>query len=114
MKVSFEGIGEMVATFEVSGAVAPGDMVKLSEDGKVSACGVGDEFIGVAVTVREGYAGVQFAGMTQVSCDEALKCGWKVLVANGKGAVKAAADASGREYLVVAVDNTAKTAVVRL
>ena len=113
MKVSFEGIGEMVATFEVSGAVAPGDMVKLSEDGKVSACGDSDEFIGLAVTVREGFAGVQFAGMAQVSCDEALTCGWKKLAANGKGGVKTAAS-GGREYLVVAVDSTAKTAVVRL
>lgn len=113
MKVSFEGIGEMVATFEISGAVAPGDMVKLSEDGKVSACADGDEFIGLAVTVREGFAGVQFAGMAQVSCDEELTCGWKNLVADSKGGVKAGT-AGGREYLVVAVDSTAKTAVVRL
>ena len=113
MKVSFEGIGEMVATFEVSGTVVPGDMVKLDGDGKVSACGDGDEFVGVAVTVREGCAGVQFAGMAQVSCDGELTCGWKKLVADGKGGIKTAA-ASGREYLVVAVDSTAKTAVVRL
>ena len=114
MKVSFEGIGEMVATFAVDGTVEPGDMVKLSEDGKVSACGGDDAFVGIAVTVREGFAGVQFAGMTQVSCDEELICGWKKLVANGKGGVKVAAATGGREYLVVAVDSTAKTAVVRL
>ena len=113
MKVSFEGIGEMVATVEVSGTVATGDMVKLGEDGKVSTCGDSDEFIGMAVTVREGYAGVQIAGMAQVSCDEGLTCGWKKLAADSKGGIKTAA-ASGREYLVVAVDSTAKTAVVRL
>ena len=113
MKVSFEGIGEMVATFEISGEVAAGDMVKLDEDGKVSACDSDEEFLGVAVTVREGFAGVQFSGMAQVSCDGALKCGWRALAADGMGGVKAAA-ANGREYLVVAVDGTAKTAVVRL
>ena len=113
MKVSFEGIGEMVATFPVTEEVEKGCMVKLDEDGCVSPCVDGEEFIGMAVNSRQGFAGVQFAGMAQVAYSGiAPGCGWVKLSADGNGGVKA--DENGHEYLVVATDTTAATAVVRL
>ena len=113
MKVSFEGIGEMVATFAVAEDMEKGCMVKLDEAGCVRPCADGDEFIGMAVNVRQGYAGVQFSGMAQVAYSGAAPvCGWAKLSADGKGGVKA--DENGHEYLVVATDTTAATAVVRL
>ena len=113
MKVSFEGIGEMVATFAVAEDVEKGCMVKLGEDGQVSPCEDGDEFIGMAVNCRQGFAGVQFSGMAQVAYSgTAPGCGWAKLSADGNGGVKA--DENGHEYLVVATDTTAATAVVRL
>ena len=137
MKVSFEGIGEMVATFPVKGAVVKGQMVKLTQAGQVSPCQAGDSFCGLAVNVREGFAGVQFAGLAQVSYsgDSAPVCGWNALVADGTGGVSVAEESdesgagtdtqsnagtaaqsggSAREFLIVAVDTAGKTAVVRL
>ncbi len=113
MKVSFEGIGEMVATFPVTAPVEKGCVVKLDEAGAVAPCGSGDEFIGVAVNARQGFAGIQFAGLTQVAYTGAAPgCGWVKLTADGNGGVMA--DEDGRTYLVVAIDTTTATAVVRL
>ena len=37
-KISFEGIGEVVATFACGEGVAAGQVVKVTEDGTVGAC----------------------------------------------------------------------------
>ena len=90
MKVSFEGIGEMVATFPVTEEVEKGCMVKLDDEGQISPCDEGDEFIGMAVNCRQGFAGVQFAGMAQVAYSgDAPGCGWVALSADGNGGVAA-------------------------
>lgn len=121
MKVSFEGIGEMVATLPVSGTVERGQTVKLTSQGAACACSAGNDFIGTAVSVRNGFAGVQVAGLVQVAYSgTAPACGWATLEANGSGGVRVSAagteqtPATGRDYLVLAVDTAAKTAVVRL
>ena len=84
----------------------------------LSPCQAGDSFCGLVVNVREGFAGVQFAGLAQVSYsgDSAPVCGWNALVADGTGGVSVAEPAAegAREFLIVAVDTAGKTAVVRL
>ena len=55
-KISFEGIGEVVATFACGEGVAPGQVVKVTEDGTVGACAATDKFCGVALSAEDGYA----------------------------------------------------------
>ena len=51
-KISFDGIGEVVATFTCGADVKAGQVVKASGNGAVDKCGDGDRFCGVASTNR--------------------------------------------------------------
>ncbi len=118
MSISFDGIGEVVATFEVEAgsAIAPGDVVCVTGDGEVGMGTSGDLPCGVAVSVAEdGYAGVQLSGLAQVRCSGSAMpaVGWEMLAADGEGGVCPVAQ-NGLAYLVVSVDSEAKTAVVKL
>ena len=61
-KISFEGIGEVVATFACGEGVAAGQVVKVTEDGTVGPCTDGEKFCGVALSAEDGYAAVQLGG----------------------------------------------------
>ena len=114
-KISFEGIGEVAATFACGTGVKAGQVVKLTADGTVGPCSGGDRFCGVALTPGdEGYATVQVGGLVKVAAAEGLTEGWNPLLADGNGGVKkdSASTPTGREYLVISVDSTG--AVVRL
>ncbi len=106
-RVSFEGIGEVMATFYAGEGVKGGQVVKLGGDGEVIPCGAGERFCGLAVSGSAGYAGVQVAGFAQVKCgDGAVAAGYVTLTADGSGGVKkAGAGDQGQEYLVVSVDD---------
>lgn len=112
-KVSFEGVGEVVATFHADDGVKAGQVVKLSGNAAAAPCADGERFCGVAVTdCKSGCAGVQTAGFAQVSCaDSAVTVGYVSLAADGSGGVKKAA--GGQEYLVVA-DDGAGTITIKL
>ena len=58
MKVSFEEIGYMSATFAAERGEA-GQVCKMAGNGRVAPCADGDAFIGVMESIRKGYAGVQ-------------------------------------------------------
>ena len=113
-KISFEGIGEVVATFTCGKDVKAGQAVKLSGSGAVDKCADGERFCGVALTAADGYAAVQVGGLVEVAADEGVTAGWNRLLANGTGGVKkdSASAPTGGDYLVVSVDSG--TAVVRL
>ena len=109
MKVSFEGYAENVATFEAqeTGAarVLPGEAVTLCGNGRVCACTKeGDIPIGLAVSVREGCAGVQTTGYCRLPCAAGLKAGFQRVSASADGKLKA--DEAGREAVVVDVDES--------
>ena len=108
-KISFEGIGQQVATFEAAAGVTAGHVV----NGKVSKCSEGDNFCGVALNVRGGCAGVQLRGFVTLNCAGTETVGYVNLVADGSGGVKKAAS-GGVTALVVSVDAAAKTCVVFL
>lgn len=116
MSISFEGIGEVVATFMVEEGcmLETGRVVCLTGDGQVSLGESGGKFCGVVVSMSEdGYAGVQIDGMTQVGyTGSAPAVGWQTLAADGTG--KAVVNENGINYLVAAVDETAQTAVIKL
>ena len=114
-KISFEGIGEVAATFVCAGEVKAGQTVKLTGSGAVGPCSAGDRFCGVALTPGdEGFATVQVGGLVQVAAAEGLTEGWNPLLADGNGGVKkdSAASSTGGDYLVISVDSG--SAVVRL
>lgn len=110
-KISFDGIGQVIATFE-AGDVKGGQVVKITGNGQAGACAAGDSFCGVALEGRGGFAGVQVKGFAEVAAAEAVDLGWVKLEADGAGGVQPSE--SGREYLVVDYDSAAGRAVVYL
>lgn len=111
-RVSFEGIGAVVATFSTLDGVKPGMVVKVSGSGEVGPTAAGERFFGVALNSRGGCAAVQMSGLAVVPASGAVVAGWSKLSADGAGGVKT--DANGTEFLVVAFDSGAGTAVVQL
>ena len=110
-KVSFEGIGEMVATFLAEEGLTGGP-VKMTGDGKVGPCGDGEAFCGVALEVNDGLALVQLRGFVKATCGDAVAVGYTKLSANAGGGVKT--NASGTAYLVVEAGSAEKQATILL
>ena len=78
-RISFEGIGEVAATFACGEGVKAGQVVKLTGDGTVGPCGDGERFCGVALSAGEGFAAVQLGGLIRVAASGgALSEGWNV------------------------------------
>ena len=117
MSVSFEGVGQVCATF-LGGRLAEGQVVKLTGNGTVGACGDGDHFIGAAICCKDDACTVQVGGFVTVSYSGAAPAvGWSALAADGKGGVKAAGSGetgSGRLLPVASVDTIAKTVTILL
>ena len=117
MSVSFEGIGEMVITFEAeesgSAAVVVGEPVILSESGRVCACTTeGDIPTGVALSVHGGYAAVQVAGYVRLPCADGTAVGFDRVSVNAEG--KLQSDPEGREVIIVERDDVEGTCGVIL
>lgn len=135
MDICFEGVGQVAATFQVSGdGVLPGMAVTLTDGGTVGLGSDGDAPCGVVLSgVRGGAAAVQIGGAVKVGYSGAAPAvGWQELVCDGEGGVKAAAKAAvktvaeggsqtavdaaagGVKFLVLAVDEDEKSVVVKL
>lgn len=115
-KVSFEGIGEVAATFYADGTVKAGQTVACGGDSTVKLCAAGNRFCGVAIgNSRGGCVGVQTGGFAQVKCaDATVTVGYMTLTGDGSGGVKkAGADDAGQEYWVAA-DDGAGTITIKL
>ena len=107
MSVSFGGFNSNTATFKTEANLEKGCPVKISESNTVAACANGEAFCGIAINSDNGYASVQLSGaVTAVYSGNAPEVGYSKLASDGTG-VKAAD--SGREYLVIAVDEAATT-----
>ena len=114
MEISLNGIGETAVTFAVQDGVAAGMPVKMTANGTVGPCAAGDDFCGVALNARCGYAAVQLTGYAELPFDgTAPGVGWQALSAAGDGKIQAAVS-GGRQHLVVDSDDTAKTCGVIL
>ncbi len=113
MNVAFDGIHETVVTMAAESTAEAGQVVKISANGTVAACGAGDPFFGLALSLRDGAAAVQIGGFMTVSCASGCPAlGPVTLAADGNGGVKTAA--SGTLAQVVAVDTADLTAVIYL
>ena len=110
MNVSFEEIGRLSVTFGQEDCQG-GQVCKVSGNGRVVPCAEGEKLCGIVEHVRGAHAAVQVAGFAEVKITGTVSAGYVNLCADGIGGVKAGA---GREYLVVSVDNSAKTAIIKL
>lgn len=113
MTVSFEGVGQVCATF-LGGGLTEGHVVKLTGSGTVGACAADDAFCGVAVCCKDDACTVQVGGFVSVGyTGTAPAVGWKALAADGSGGVKTVTS-SGVTCLVADVNTTAKTVTIKL
>lgn len=109
MDYSFSGFGENAATFAAQSGVAEGMPVKLSASGAVAVCAAGDSICGVTLGVRNGMAAVQLTGYARLPYDGTVpSVGWQnvTAAADGKAAV---GGTSGRQLLILDVDEVSKT-----
>ena len=108
MKVSFEGVGEQVLSFEKASGTEKNVFVKLSANNTVAACAAGDKFAGYCISTDDSFAVVKTHGYIEVGyTGTAPAVGYANLAADVGGKVKKAD--TGREYLVVKVDTSAAT-----
>lgn len=66
MKVSFEGVGEQVLSFNKASGVTKGALVKMSANSTVKACDAGDRFMGVCIASGDAFAEVKTAGYVEL------------------------------------------------
>ena len=62
MSVSFEEIGQTVATFQLESGLAVGQVCKITANGKAGACSEGDDFCGVILSKNGDYGAVAVRG----------------------------------------------------
>ena len=112
MKVSFEGIGELIATFYNNGAT-DGNPVKMSKAGEVSPCANSERFIGIAAAPGAEYTGVILSGCVTLPYTGTVPAlGYAKFSANGSGGIKT--DVNGTEHIVLGVDTADKTVCIIL
>lgn len=112
MKVSFDGIGERIATFYADSSAKDGLPVKVSDNGTVSACDNADEIAGVAAFLnKDGCVSVIMGGYVVLPYSgEKPGFGWRHFVADGDGGVMTAENVSGgRMFLVTEIYESDKT-----
>ena len=107
MSVSFGGFNENTATFKATEDIAKNSAVKMSESNTVAACSGGEAFIGTAKKCDSGYVSGQLSGTVKAEYSGSVPAvGFTKLAGDGD---KVTVSDNGREYLVVAVDETANT-----
>ena len=113
MSISYEGIGQVVATFQVEEGTGQG-VVTMVESDTVGYGVAGDLPCGVLVhNEKNGLGAVQMEGLVTVRYSRAApSAGYAFLTCDGEGGVMRSED--GKQYLVVSVDTDAYTAVIKL
>ena len=115
MSVSFQGMDQLVVTFQTASGVSKGDLVKISANGTVNTASSGDAPAGVALNVRGGHAAVLLRGYLEAEYNGTLNLGWQEITTHSAGKIKAAGENdSARRCLVLSTDTTAKTACLLL
>ena len=105
MNVNFNGYGENVLTFIAdSNLIEIGVPVKVINNGTVTKCDDNENFCGICIGLRDGYAAVQLAGYVRAKTAAKIAVGYKKLAAGSTGDV--VENVSGREYLVVDTTST--------
>lgn len=106
MKVSFDGIGEKIVTFEAQENTQADKAVKVAAAGTVAACAAaGDVPVGKALQVRGGICAVQTAGYMKLPCATGVSVGYGLFSTDKDG--KLTAGTNGRPGFVLDVDSAA-------
>ena len=115
MEFSYEGIGQVVATFAKGTNVQPGMAVSLTSNDTVSVGDDGSALCGVVLAVDGDCCAVQVGGFVQVPVGgaDALLPGVREISVNGKGKIRKAAT-TGLRCMVVRVDEENGTAIIKL
>lgn len=114
MEISFEGIGQVAATFAADTGIQPGMAVALSADSTVGPGKAGAIPCGVVLNVQEGMAAVQISGMAKVGYSgTAPAVGFGMIAGDGTGKIKSVS-ADGINCLIVSVNTGDSTAVIKL
>lgn len=114
MDISFEGIGQVAATFAVDGDIQPGMAAVLTADSTVGLGKAGDAPCGVVLGVRDGMAAVQIGGMAKVGYSgTAPAVGMGTIGVDGTGKIKTVTS-GGISCLIVSVNTADSTAVIKL
>ena len=112
MDISYEGIGQTVATFNCSGEIEAGIPVKISGNASVDVCADGGAFNGVTAAAADGgIVPVIMRGFIKLPYSgTAPTAGNGVIAADGDGGVKTAS--AGRSLTVIDVDTANSTVVL--
>ena len=114
MEVSFEGIGQVAATFMVNGDIQPAMAVALTGDSTGGLGKAGDAVCGVALSAKNGMAAVQIGGMVKVGWSgTAPAIGVGTIAVDGTGKIKTVTS-GGMGCLIVSVNTDDSTAVIKL
>lgn len=88
MNISFDGFEENCLTFAAGEGLEAGELVIPGANGVIEKSGEGDEFCGIALKVKDGYATVQLHGIIRVPCAATVTApGYYYLVADEDGKV---------------------------
>ncbi len=112
MDISFEGYAAQAVTFYADSDVSQGDAVALGEGLTVYKASESSDIIGVALSVKDGYATVQTAGVVQLPASTFLTTGYMKLSVDAEG--KLVGGETGPDRLVLNVDAEKETATVLL
>ena len=115
MSVRFNGISDVVVTFNTANAVV-GDVVYVSGNKTVEKAKTSDSLCGLVVSKNGGFVGVQIKGAMELPCSDAtLALGRQEIIPDGSNGVKkAASGTSGLPALVVDVDTASSKVTVIL
>ena len=114
MEISFEGIGQVAATFMADGDIQPGMTAVLTADSTVGLGKAGAVPCGMVLSVKGGMAAVQVSGMARVGYSgTAPTVGWGMVAADGTGKIKTVTS-GGMSCHIVSVNTGDSTAVIKL
>ncbi len=109
MKISLNGLKDLVTTLYITEDVKTGDIVSLSDEMTVDAAATDDIFTGICVNAQQGIASVKITGYTELPYSgTAPSLGITFLKADGNGGVAVANAGLGRNAIVVGVDTAEK------
>ncbi len=107
MTISTNGFMAESLTLLGDTSISFGETVKISDNNTVSSCESGDTFCGIVTHEKNGICAVQLHGTATVPyTGTAPAVGYTELCADGNGGVS---KGSGREYLVLSVNETSST-----
>ena len=113
MELSYEGIGQVVATFAMEEGVEPGMAVALVDNGTVGMCGSGVDLCGKVLAVHGGCCAVQMSGFVKLPfTGESPTTGWNSVAGDGSGGV--CVGQGSNNYLIVQVDDDECTIVFKM